>query len=185
MESLCSSPLGVRAGVMAVLPCQVGEDLLTSVMEVFRNLEKREHPLSVRHKDILAPLNLEEEYKYCFGNRSIENSLKILNDVRLAKNQSIWKMTDAGSAIGVQEMMKRLKERHDQRTELRQQKLDKAAAEQHLNTQNEEEMSENQSDCIMPEIREEMPDSHLPQDIPPASEEMIRSVWSTLIGLDC
>ena len=47
----------------------------TKIIQVFRNLEKRDYPLSVRHKDVLAPLNLDEDYVYCLGNRMIKHSL--------------------------------------------------------------------------------------------------------------
>ena len=68
---------------------KVESDWTSKVMETFRNLEKRDRPLTVRHKDILAPLNLDTDYKYCLGNPSIENALRKLNDTRFARTQSI------------------------------------------------------------------------------------------------
>ena len=206
----------------------------TKIINVFRNLQKRDIPLSVRHKDVLAPLNLDENYDYCLGNRSIKHSLRKLNECKFAKQQSIRKMTNAGSAIPVIEMIKRLKERHDQETQRRQQRLEQAAAveqqqqddeadggggrggrqgrscplgfpvgrpareqtgscgprpqgalntdgkaadkgqqlsrKRHLDTHGDEE---DLDDVTMPEMRVEMPNTDLPDDIPPASEEFV------------
>ena len=46
-----------------------------------------------------------------------EHSLRKLNECKFAKKQSIRKMTNAGLAISVIKMIKRLKERHDQETQ--------------------------------------------------------------------
>ena len=144
------------------------------------------------------------DYKFCLGNRLIENTLRKLNECRFAKQQSIKSLTNAGTAITVQEMIKRLKRRHDQQTELQAQRLDEAAAERQRGRKRQLEMQEDEAaaeqqrrqkrrletqeddplDNIMSEYSEEMPDTDLPDDIPPATEETIRSEWSTLIGRD-
>ena len=87
-------------------------DWTLKMLEVLKNMKKRKTKLTIRQKDILAPLNLDENYKYCFKNKGIERELKKLNKHNFAKLQSIRRLTDTGGAISVVTMIKQLQERH-------------------------------------------------------------------------
>ena len=62
------------------------------VLRAYGKPTKQSLPLWV--KDILAPLNQDFNYRYCFGNVAITNILKDLNTHRFNQQQSIKQLTD-------------------------------------------------------------------------------------------
>ena len=114
---------------------QIEIDWTEKILEVIRNFEKRTHDLSVRQKDILAPLNLDENYEYCFDNKAVKLTLEAFNKGKFAKEQSIKRRTNTGTAVSIVQMIKQLAHNTDRRVNLQKQKLDDAA----LNRQSQQE----------------------------------------------
>ena len=152
-------------------------DWTLKMLEVLRNMKKRTTKLTIRHKDILAPLNLDENYKYCFKNKGIERELKKLNEHNFAKLQSIRRLTDTGGAISVVTMIKQLQERHDRQVQLHQQQLDQDAACR----QRQEEERRNERLRSPAERESESEDSNV-ETAGEASEERTGEVTEELQG---
>ena len=92
----------------------------------FQNNE-RNQTLSVRLKDILAPLNKDFNYEYCFGNQGIVDTLKDLNKHRFNQLQSIRHLTDHGSAVSVVKAIQTIRSRAEEEAETRLQQNDRQA----------------------------------------------------------
>ena len=77
-------------------------DWASKILWVIRAYGKpSKQSLPLRVKDILAPLNRDYNYRYCFGNAAIADILKDLNTHQFNQQQSIKRLTDFGSAVSV------------------------------------------------------------------------------------
>ena len=95
-------------------------DWASKILWVIRAYEKpTKQSLPLRVKDILAPLNRDYNYRYCFGNAAIADILKDLSTHRFNQQQSIKRLTDFGSAVSVIEAIKTLTRRREKAAENR------------------------------------------------------------------
>lgn len=158
---------------------------MVEALRRFNNANKQ--TLSVRVKDILAPLNKDYNYRYCLGNSGIVDTLKSLNSFRFAREQSIKQLTSNGAAVSVIDAINTLKRRQETQRERQHQQLQQEALSRQERLQRRPHDDENDEDQRsaesvdmsnkdMPEILEEMPNCDLPNDVPPAVEETIQYV---------
>ena len=85
-------------------------------------------------KDLFAHPNLENNYKFCFGNQLIKQTLQQYNIFLEKRNERIDRMTQSSGAISVSEGIKKLNEDTSKKKEKRQFELDSAAVSRQSNS---------------------------------------------------
>ena len=87
-------------------------------------ISKPVNTLGIRVKDILAPLNRDFNYRYCFNSESIEGTLRFHNNNISKNQQSINRLNDTSSARSVDNAMQMIRKRLELHERQEQERLD-------------------------------------------------------------